>query len=146
MTHWHILETEYHKEFAVRSILSGLGFTVWLPCEIRVLRRGKARVQTASKGLTITKEHPIIPGMLFAATGKAKEGVSMRVKGVGSLWTSTCRHDEIQAFQEAVENMNRLSFALSHRQTKEKRRIVKSLKELGEAMLEAAKRGLEEAA
>jgi hypothetical protein len=42
--------------------------------------------------------------------------------------------------------MNRLSFALSHRQTKEKRRIVKSLKELGEAMLEAAKRGLEEAA
>lgn len=146
LTNWHIIETERHKEFLVRSILTGFGFTAWLPVTIKVIRPHGARQLATKSAITITKERPLIPGMLFAATGNALHGVSMRVRYVDSLWPLTCPDSELQAFRAEVDKMNELSFALDHKQTKELVIVVKSLADLGEGMREAAKRNMEEAA
>lgn len=138
---WYVIRTEQAKEFFVARQIERMGYSAWVPVELRHYRTSGNR---RTRHRTVV-EMPLVPKCLLSAIPEAVHGDLQRVRYFASLARDSASAPlqipavQVQRFRDHVDEINARDLARinSGRQAPKKARWVKMD---GESLAEALER------
>jgi hypothetical protein len=112
LTHWLIVRSARLQELALARRIEALGFSVWVPTQVR-FHRIKQGAKTGKPRRNRIWETPLIPRMLFAAIPAGLERLLAELEGYDSLYRPDglsgpymVPESQIAGFREMVDREN----------------------------------------